>query len=122
MNSLLLVAAGGAIGSSLRYITSISFKFILPDYPLGTLFVNVLGSFLIGFLIQLIETKISSKEFIKYFMIIGFLGSYTTFSTFSFEVLEFYSSNKIIHSFAYVILSFSLCILGAYFGYNINKL
>ena len=124
MINLLLVAIGGSVGASLRYFVYLFFKFFLfSNYMfLGTLFVNILGSFLIGFLITLLETKNLSSDFIKYFLIIGLLGSFTTFSTFSFESVDLILSKKFLQAFSYMFLSLSLCLLFTFLGLNINKL
>ena len=122
MNNLILIAAGGAIGSSLRYFSSILFKFIYPNLPLGTLFVNILGSFLIGILMSYLEKNSFSENFIRYFIIIGLLGSYTTFSTFSFEIIDLFNNRKVYISFLYILITVTSCLVFAYFGYNINKI
>ena len=122
MSNLIWVAAGGAIGASLRYLSSITIKFIYPSFPLGTLFVNVLGSFIIGLLMNYLENRNFPENFISYFIIIGLLGSYTTFSAFSFEVIDLLNNRKIFISFIYILLSVSSCLLFAFLGYNINKI
>ena len=88
----------------------------------GTLIANVIGSFLIGFFIYLIQNKNVSEDIIRYFLIIGILGSYTTFSAFSFENVELITSNKFLIAFSYIIISLILCILAAYVGLNIQKI
>ena len=122
MSSLFYVAIGGAVGSSLRYFISLIFKLLFPAYPLGTIFVNILGSFLIGLLISNVESKIYSEQFLKYFLIIGLLGSFTTFSAFSIEVLELYNDKKIFLAILYILVSVILCIIAAYSGYNISRI
>ena len=122
MTSLFYVAIGGAVGSSLRYFISLIFKLLFPAYPLGTIFVNILGSFLIGLLISNVESKIYSEQFLKYFLIIGLLGSFTTFSAFSIEVLELYNDKKIFLAILYILVSVILCIIAAYSGYNISRI
>ena len=113
---------GGAIGASLRLFTSSLFKYVYPSLPLGTFLANILGSFLIGFLMGYLENKILSENFIRYFLIIGVLGSYTTFSTFSYEILDLFNNKKFMISFFYVLFSVSSCVFAAFFGYNINKI
>tara|TARA_B100000029_G_scaffold136813_1_gene131502 strand:+ start:65 stop:439 length:375 start_codon:yes stop_codon:yes gene_type:complete len=122
LTSLFYVAAGGAIGSSLRYFASLIFKLLFPTYPLGTIFVNILGSFLIGILINNLENKIYSEHFLKYFLIIGLLGSFTTFSAFSIEVVELYNDKKIFVAILYILISVISCILASYSGYNISRI
>tara|TARA_Y100001970_G_scaffold276610_1_gene379532 strand:+ start:1908 stop:2288 length:381 start_codon:yes stop_codon:yes gene_type:complete len=122
--NLLLVAIGGSIGASLRYFAYLIFKtYIFSNYLfLSTLFVNIFGSFLIGFLITMMENKNLSPDFIKYFLIIGVLGSFTTFSTFSLESVDLILSKKFIQAFSYMFLSLLLCLLFTFLGLNINKL
>ena len=122
MIKLIYVASGGAVGAVLRYLTSNFYKFYFPNFPIGTLFINFLGSFLIGILASHLETKGTSYLFIKYFLIIGILGSFTTFSTFSLEAIQLINDKKLFLLFIYIFLSISLCIFGAFFGLNINKI
>jgi len=118
----LLIASGGALGACVRYILSNSIKFIYPNLPVGTFVVNILGSFLIGVLMGNLETKNISENFIRNFLIIGFLGSFTTFSAFSFEIVNLINNQKIFISLFYIILSIGVCVFFAFFGYNLNKI
>ena len=115
------VAIGGAIGASLRFFSSSFFNLFYPNFPIGTFFVNVLGSFIIGLLIHTLEMRSLSEVFIKYFLIIGVLGSFTTFSSFSYEVIELYNNKKLLLSIIYILASVFSCVIAAYAGYNINK-
>ena len=115
------VAAGGALGASLRFISSSFFNLFYPNLPIGTFFINVLGSFIVGLLINTLEMRNYSEIFIKYFLIIGVLGSYTTFSSFSYEVIELYNNKKFLLSIIYILASVFSCIVAAYAGYTINK-
>ncbi len=122
MTHLFLVASGGAAGALLRYVLSSVLKSYFYNSFYATLCINVIGSFLIGYLVSLGITKAISENFIKYFLIIGFLGSFTTFSAFSYEVLDLILSRKFFLSFTYIILSIFLCIFAAYIGMSVNKL
>ena len=122
MIKLIYVASGGAIGAVLRYLISNFYKFYFPNFPIGTLFINFIGSFLIGILASNLESRGTSYIFIKYFLIIGILGSFTTFSTFSLETIQLVNDKKLFLSLIYVFLSITLCIFGAFFGFNINKI
>ena len=102
MINLFYVASGGSIGAVLRYLTSNLFRFYFPNFPFGTLFINFLGSFLIGILASNLENKGTSYLFIRYFLIIGILGSFTTFSTFSLEAIQLINDKKLFLSFVYI--------------------
>ena len=121
MINIIWVAAGGAFGASLRFLTSNLFRYIFPNFPFGTIFVNILGSFMIGILMNYLQNKIVSENFIKYFLIIGVLGSFTTFSTFSYEVIDMLNNKKFLISFFYVFSSLASCLFFAFLGYNFNK-
>ena len=122
MSNFIWVAFGGAIGASLRFFSSSLIKVVYPNFPLSTLFVNILGSFIIGLLMSYLENKNISENFIRYFLIIGLLGSYTTFSTFSFDAVDLMNNRKFLLSLFYILISVSSCILFAFLGYNINKI
>ena len=124
MHTFLFVAIGGSIGASLRYFAYLFFKnYLLSNYLfLSTLFVNIVGSFLIGYVVMLMESKNLSADFIKYFLIIGVLGSFTTFSTFSIESVDLLLSKKFFNAFSYMFLSLSLCLLFTFIGLNFNKI
>ena len=81
-----------------------------------------MGSFLIGYLIVLIENKSFSQDFLKYFFIIGILGSFTTFSTFSIETVELLINKKFILGFFYIFLSLFICLSFTFLGLNLNKI
>ena len=121
MFQLLLVASGGAVGASLRFTLGNILKFYFLHSFYATLCINVIGSFFIGYLISLGLVRSLSEDFIKYFLIIGVLGSFTTFSAFSYEAIELFSSNKIFLFILYVTLSIILCILASFVGIYLNK-
>ena len=89
---------------------------------INTLIINIIGSFLIGYLIVLLENKSFSQDFLKYFFVIGVLGSFTTFSAFSLETIELLVNKKYLIAFFYIFLSLFLCLLFTFLGLNLNKL
>ena len=121
MFNIFFVATGGATGAVLRYILTSLSKNLFTSSIYGTLSVNILGSFLIGYLITSDYAKSLSEDFVKFFLIIGLLGSFTTFSAFSYEVVNLINSKKMLISFFYIFISIFLCILFAYIGMIINK-
>lgn len=83
---VLAVAAGGALGSVARYFAGIaSGKLFGLDFPWGTLFINIAGSFLIGALVEAFALRWDVSQAMRAFLIIGVCGGFTTFSTFSLE-------------------------------------
>ena len=111
--NFLLVFIGGGIGSVLRYGANI----FINNYAfsqLGTLTVNVLGSFLFGFIVAIGEDK---SSYFNIFLLTGLLGGFTTFSQFSYDVISL-QSNGNYYQIAYVLLSvllsISMAILGLY--------
>ena len=121
MLQLLLVSSGGALGAIVRYSIGNLSKIYFVNSFYATLSINIIGSFLIGYFISLGYIKNLSENFIKYFLIIGFLGSFTTFSAFSYEAVDLFLSKKMFLSLVYVIFSISFCIIAAYVGIYINK-
>ena len=124
MSNFFLVALGGSIGASSRYFFYLISKNLLSTSNLfiNTLIVNIIGSFLIGYLIVLLENKSLSQDFIKYFFIIGVLGSFTTFSAFSLETIDLMVNKKFLMAFFYIFSSLFLCLLFTFVGLNFNKL
>ena len=121
MFNLILVAAGGALGAVLRHLLTNIGKTLFVSSIYGTISVNIIGSFLIGYFITSDFTNHLSENFIKFFLIIGLLGSFTTFSTFSYEVLDLINSKKYFYSFSYIFISIFICIISAYLGTLLNK-
>ena len=121
MLNLILVATGGAAGAILRFGLSNFSKSLFTTSIYATLTVNVLGSFLIGYLITYNFGKNISEDFVKFFLIIGLLGSFTTFSAFSYESVNLIISKKFFISFFYISISIFVCIFSAYLGMLLNK-
>ena len=107
------VAFGGAIGSIARYLINISplqtapypFQDSLGKFPLPTFVVNIIGSFFIGFFLVLFGDKMNVSENIRLAVMVGFLGAFTTFSTFELEIWELLNKNRYAIALGYLVLS-----------------
>ena len=108
-----LVFVGGGIGSVLRYVTN-SFLNLYVIGQLGTLFVNVFGSFVFGILVSIGENK---SEYFNLFLLTGLLGGFTTFSQFSYDVVTLQNNDNlysIIYILSSVLISIAMALLGIY--------
>lgn len=102
--SILQVALGGAIGAVLRYLTNVGAKQAFgPGYPYGTLIVNIVGSFLMGFLVVYLARKGGND--LAPFLMTGVLGGFTTFSAFSLDTLTIWERGEPVSAFLYVAVS-----------------
>lgn len=91
---ILAVAIGGAIGASLRWFLGLLLNPLFPTLPIGTLVSNLLGGYLIGLMVGLIQAIPTLSEIIRLGVITGFLGGLTTFSTFSAETVHLLSTKS----------------------------
>jgi len=114
----IFIMFGGGLGSLFRYWVSIGvYALVGRSFPYGTLSVNVVGSFLMGFLSMLLIERLNTQEdFLCSFLLIGFLGGFTTFSSFSIETLNILRDGEILKGCLYVLASFSLCMLAVTCG------
>ena len=116
--NILFVGIGGFLGAiSRNLLNEFIVKYIPINFPIGILIVNILGCFLIGFLIG---GTLTSKDNLYYFMVIGFLGSFTTMSAFSYQTIELFNTN-ILLACSYIMLTIFLTILATYIGINFSK-
>ncbi len=93
MTKLLLVAAGGALGALCRYgLSGFVHRFLPADYPFGTTAVNVLGCFLFGLVWILVDERYLIRAEGRIFLLVGFMGAFTTFSTYIFETGQLMSN------------------------------
>ena len=117
-----LIIAGG-IGALLRYSVSLFFlKYTNTNFPLGVLLVNILGSFLFGLIWALSEDKGIIGPEVRLVILVGFLGSFTTFSTFAFDNITLISNGQIGYFIVNILLNNLLGILFIYLGFKISKL
>jgi fluoride exporter len=118
MKSYLLIALFGAIGTVARFsVVQITPKIFQSTFPIGTLVVNLLGCFLIGLFSGILNTKfISIDENFKNYITIGFLGGFTTFSSFSQDFFNLVNNSNYLLAFIYIFISVFLGLLMFYLG------
>ncbi|HEX9219565.1 MAG TPA: fluoride efflux transporter CrcB [Gemmatimonadaceae bacterium] len=118
----LLIALGGAVGSLIRYLIGGAVqRMSASGFPIGTIFVNVSGCFLIGILVrQFLNMQLSPE--LRALLIVGFCGGYTTFSTFSGETLGLIEGGEYARATSYVVLSVGLCLLATLAGMTVMRL
>ena len=124
MTNILLIGIGGFIGSILRYLASgyVQQASKSVDFPYGTLVVNVLGCFIIGFLAQLAEDRGVFTTQSRLFVFVGFLGGFTTFSTFGNETLNLMREGQAMNALANVGTNVVLGLLAIWLGRTVSYL
>ena len=96
MNRYLLIAIGAALGANARYLVGVSAANRFgADFPYGTLIVNVLGSFILGFLLALGTSQLQLSPEARLLLAVGFLGSFTTFSSYTVESMNLFRASGI---------------------------
>lgn len=120
MVEILSVGLGGFLGAISRYIISMqASRLFTGRIPIGTLFVNILGGLLIGFILELnSKTNVISQQ-MKLFLTTGLMGGLTTFSTFSYETVGLFSDGSYISAMVNIILNVILSLIGVVIGKSI---
>lgn len=117
MKLIAAIAIGGAIGAVARHLVGVQMLRLLGSgFPWGTLTVNVVGSFAIGALVELMAIRWSVGPELRAFMTVGILGAFTTFSTFSLDVAVLGERGEVLPAGLYVLLSVGLSISALFFG------
>ena len=122
MMNIVFVGLGGFMGASTRYLISLyASKLFTSKIPIGTLTVNILGSLIIGIVMELtLKTSLISPH-MKLFLTTGFLGGLTTFSTFSYETMELIEKGELLLAIFNIALNLLLSLGGAILGRGIIK-
>ncbi len=124
LSTFFAVAIGGGLGAVLRYfVANIGQSWTHSEFPLGTLFVNIVGCALIGFVTALLIGPLSQhREFLRILLIVGVLGGFTTFSTFALDAFELFEDGRIRQALMYVVLSNVFGILVAWGSYKFGSI
>ena len=119
---IIAVMLGGSFGALARFWVSMSINERFSGlFPYGTLVVNVLGSFLMGFLAMWLVEHLSLNPLIRLAVFVGFLGAFTTFSTFSMETLNLFESGLAGHALLNMLLNVSLSVLAVWLGVVLGR-
>lgn len=122
---LVLIAIGGALGACMRFGASVWANKVFVGFvafPVGTLFVNVIGSALMAMCYGLVVEKGVLPESIKPFFMVGFLGAFTTFSSFSLEAIALFEQGLVLNSVSYVVANVVLSLLFFVVGLAVVRL
>lgn len=123
MEKFLFIGLGGFLGSVGRYwISTLVYKTTGESFPYGTLTVNILGSLIIGMAMTLLEDRFLSQPELRLFLIVGVLGGFTTFSSFSFETVALLKAGNFLFASANVVVSVIVCLTATWVGTIIGKL
>ena len=120
MESYLWVAIGSALGGVARYWCSgVAARLFGETFPWGTVVVNIVGSFVIGFFATLTgpDGRVYASSIVRQFVMLGICGGYTTFSSFSLQTLALARDGEWLYAGANVLLSVTLCLFAAWLGY-----
>jgi fluoride exporter len=115
------VGIAGFCGALLRYLIGLGFAGDNGVFPFATLSINLIGSFLLAWLTTVLFVKFSWSDDVKTAISTGFVGSFTTFSTFSVETVVLFQDNHLFYAFGYVLLSFFGGLMMCRLGYRISK-
>lgn len=122
MDKLLLIGFGGFVGAIARYLMSgFPHRFLNGSFPYGTLLVNVLGCFIIGALMFLVEDRRMMTSGVRFFIFTGILGSFTTFSTFGFETFALMRESQYVSALANIGANLVIGILAVVAGWALMK-
>jgi CrcB protein len=119
---LLLICLGGAVGTGARYLLGgLVVRWLGPDFPYGTLLINVLGSFLIGLIQQVGLSTLLIPDTLRLVLTIGVLGGFTTYSSFSYETLKLAEVGSWVGAGLYVGLTTALCLVCCALGLSLGR-
>jgi CrcB protein len=122
MERLLLIALGGAIGTILRYLASVvAVRWLGPEFPYGTLIVNLSGAFIIGVVQELGTETTLLPDTVRLFLTTGMMGGLTTYSTFSYETVRLMEANAWHQAWINVAVTTGVCLALCFLGIGLGR-
>ena len=122
MRLLFLATFGGALGSAARHLVNVGMgRAFGPNYPWATLTVNVVGSFMMGFLAEMILRRFGGSLEVRAFLLTGILGGFTTFSAFTLDVSNLIGRGETATAIGYILASVAISLVALYAGMALSK-
>ena len=121
MEVVLVVGLGGAVGAILRWWVGVLMSHLLAPAFLGTLVVNLAGSFLVGVLLIWFQGKLPINDVLRTGIVVGLLGGFTTYSAFSMEAVNMMMAGFYGRASAYVVVTVAVCLMGTWAGVMLGR-
>lgn len=122
MINYIVISIGAALGGVFRYgLASLIQKKVESFFPYGTLVVNIIGSFALGFIMYYLDEKELLSPQMRLFLTVGLCGGFTTFSTFSYETINLIKNSQFLLATSNVLGSVFLCLIAIYLAYILSK-
>ena len=119
----LLIGLGGFLGANARFlVSSWAARLLGTNFPYGTLIANISGSFLLGIAIAILHDRALLESPQRYFLLAGFLGAYTTFSTFTYESMQLFQQGAVLFGLLNVLGSVAIGLLAVFCGVLLGRL
>jgi len=118
---VLVVGLGGAVGAILRWWVGVLMSHLLAPVFLGTLVVNLVGSFLVGVLLIWFQGKLPINDVLRTGIVVGLLGGFTTYSAFSMETVNMMMAGFYGRASAYVVVTVAVCLMGTWAGVMLGR-
>jgi CrcB protein len=122
LRNIALVGLGGMVGSIARYVVAAVLAHRLSvGFPYGTFTVNIVGCFLIGLILGILARAGALASDLRLLLVVGFCGGFTTFSSFTYEIIELVEANRVMLAILYVVFSMLLGLLAAVAGLAMTR-
>ena len=119
-NNLVVAFLGGGIGAAARYwLSGAVYQWLPSDFPYGNLVVNITGCFLIGVLMAVLQERFLVNPSLRVFLVIGILGGFTTFSSFSYETIALVKDMEYLHASINIVATVVGCLIATFAGETI---